>query len=278
MPVMGGLAATAPSAPSRAGRPAGDRDDGQCDGLRPRRVHRGGMDDHLAKPIVLSQVVAVILRHLRHRSAGRWRRTMPPPGCRAGARPRRRRRPAGWRRRAVRAAAAGVPRNLRQSRAELQAGLAHEDLCRLMHTLKSTAGAMGASTLAAAAQTGRDPPADRVARPCPAAWARWAKPSTTSWSNCRADARRGRRPDRLAQTPGASRLPTGLLGSVFSITAASGTSCGPSSSGRGGGCSRVVGRLRLGGLLGCGHGLAPVEHPASPRCQPLGVGRGLLPC
>ncbi|MGZ5271041.1 MAG: response regulator [Ramlibacter sp.] len=115
-----------------------------------------GMNDHVAKPVVLGAVVAAILRQLGRAAPGDG-----PPVAAPAARP------------PVMDEASAIARlggdralfdrmlpvfrrNLEASRLQLQAALdagqAGEDLRRLVHTLKGMAGTMGAARLAEAAR------------------------------------------------------------------------------------------------------------------------------
>ncbi|RYY60107.1 MAG: response regulator, partial [Comamonadaceae bacterium] len=115
-----------------------------------------GMVDHLAKPIVLSEIVATILRHVRHAT---------PPPLAVHGHPAVAAAPAAE----VLDTAGAIARlggdralfgrllpvfqsNLAQARDALASNLQGEELCRLLHTLKSTAATMGAGSLAACAK------------------------------------------------------------------------------------------------------------------------------
>ncbi|MGZ5179964.1 MAG: CHASE domain-containing protein [Ramlibacter sp.] len=169
MPVMDGLAAT-----SHIRRELGlslpiiamtanamDSDRAEC--------LAAGMDDHVGKPVVLAEVVSAILRHLRPAPTPGPAVPAAPAAVAPAAMPVA---PAATQHPAVLDRAAAIARlggdsalferllpvfrgNLRQSGDDLRVALenaAHDELRRLVHTLKGMAGTMGAERLAEAAR------------------------------------------------------------------------------------------------------------------------------
>ena len=153
MPVMDGLQATRAirAMPGRGQLPiiamtanAMDTDRAAC--------LAAGMDDHLAKPLVLADVVDAILRHVQpqqaHAAAGDHAAAEAVFDLDGAVE-----RLGGDRALIVRLLPT-FERNLRKAADDLQAPWqppAGEDLCRVLHTLKGSAGTMGATALATAA-------------------------------------------------------------------------------------------------------------------------------